>query len=75
MQEVVTAWVDVSSRDNKVSGMKAKGYGILMDSSLNMRVGDLIMCKIQWGETHHTRFWSAVYEDYLRIGTLIRNIA
>lgn len=68
-------WMSQAVIDNKVSGMEAQGYGILRDSSLHMRVQDLIMCKITWGETHHTRFWSDVYEDYARLGACIRDIA
>lgn len=68
-------WMSQAVIDNKVSGMEAEGWGILRDEYLSSRVQDLIMCKIKWSETHHTRFWSNVYEDYARLGTCIRDIA
>lgn len=68
-------WMSQAVIDNKVSGMEAQGYGILRGSSLNMRVEELIMCRITWSATHHTRFWSDVYEDYIRLGACIRDIA
>lgn len=68
-------WMSQAVIDNKVSGMEAKGRNILKDSSLYMRIADLIMYRIKWSKTHHTRFWSDVYEDYIRLGACIRDIA
>lgn len=68
-------WMSQAVIDNKVSGREANGYGILKDVYLSTHVGDLIMCKIKWGDTHHTRFWSDVYEDYISLGACIRDIA
>ena len=68
-------WMSQAVIDNKVSGMEARGYGILRDSSLNMRIDELIMCRITWSATNHTRCWSVVYEGYARLEACIRDIA
>lgn len=68
-------WMSQAVIDNKVCGMANEGKGILLGLSLGVRVQDIIMRKIRWSETHYSRFWSDVYEDYARLGACIRDIA
>lgn len=68
-------WMSQAVIDNQVCGMANEGKGILSGLSLGVRVQDIIMMKIRWGETHYSRFWSDVYEDYVNLGACIRDIA
>lgn len=68
-------WMSQAVIDNKVCGYANEGHGILRGLSLRTRVHDIVMTKIRWGETHHSRCWSEVYEDYISLGACIRDIA
>lgn len=68
-------WMSQAVIDNKASGRANGGYGILRGLSLGTMVHDIVMAKIRWCETHHSRFWSDVYEAYLGLGACIRDIA
>lgn len=68
-------WISQATIDNKVCGYADTGHGILRGLSLRTGVQDIVMTNIRWSETHHSRCWSDVYEDYIRLGTCIRDIA
>lgn len=68
-------WMSQAVIDNKVSGLANEGHGILCGLSLDTMVRDIVMSKIRWGETHHSRVWSPRYEQYLNSGACIRDIA